>query len=368
MGYGQDLLNKASKATGITKASDVLAPGTRGVDAARWWGGNVAKARGGDGGGTIEVDADVRPTGNSAMQDMIYSQPNYEDTVYGEGGYDPGKFQYSREDYDPSQIQGYDPTKLGGVGYEVGGYDVAQRGGLEGYDPTKVEAMNFDPYRRNNLQDVSAASASGQASAEGAMARSGGLSSSDRMAMASQFNRDKIAGRSQVLGQSDELEAGNIFQVGMENARSQTGADRYLAEQGNLGRFTDQRMQTDANRYGSDAQNRAAEINAAAQTTADQRRGEARDQLMMQNVQDRNAYNRADAERRYGEAGDLYGGRRDDWATKGQIMSGNPGLDYGPRPSAPPSSSPARGIWDQPRDPAAGTRTLGRNRDRSRRA
>lgn len=316
------------EATNIRKPTDFLAPGRRTQDAARWSG----KTLSGGGGGQLSVDAEVRPTGNDAMQDMIWSQPSYEDTVYGKGGYDPGKFESIREDYDPSQIQGYDPTKLGGVGYELGGYDVAQRGGLEGYDPTKVDAMNFDPYRRNNLQDVSAASASGQASAEGAMARSGGLSSSDRMAMASQFNRDKISGRSQVLGQSDELEAGNRFQVGMENARAQTGADKYLSDQENKGMFMDQRLQTDANMYDANTLNRASEYNATAQTQADQRRGEARDQMMAQNVDGRNAWRQADAARRYGESGDLYGGRRDEWTTKGQLMSGNPGLDYGEKP------------------------------------
>lgn len=244
------------------------------------------------------------------MQEMIWSQPAYEESVYGEGGYDPEKFGYGREDYDVGSITGYD----------VGGYDVAQRGGLQGYDPTQVEAMNFDPYRRNKLQDVSATSASGLASAQGNLARTGGMSASDRMAMASQFNRDKIAGRSQSLGQTDELEAANRFQVGRENAQAQTGADRYLAGQENLGMFTDQRMQTDANRYLAGAENTAAQELNQAQNVA-----------RMGNVDSRNAYQRAQAERRYGEAQDLYGGRKDDWTTRGQVMSGNPGLDYGER-------------------------------------
>jgi hypothetical protein len=174
------------------------------------------------------------------------------------------------------------------------------------------------------------------------------------MAMASQFNRDKIAGRSQVLGQSDELEAGNRFQVGMENARAQTGADKYLAGQENLGMFADQRLQTDANRYESDIGNRAAEINAAAQTESDRRRGELQDEIRMQNVLDRNAYNKSEAERLYGESKDLYGGKVDDWTTRGQILSGNPNLEYGPKPS-----QPKKDIRQQPRDSSAGSRIWG---------
>ena len=243
--------------------------------------------------------------------------------MYG-GSYDPNKFGYDREDYDVDGIQGYDVARLGGDGFELSGYDIGQRGDLQGYDPTQVDAMNFDPYRRNNLQDVNAASASGQASAEGAMARSGGMSASDRMAMASQFNRDKIAGRSQTLGQTDELEAANRFQTQTENARAQTGADRYLAGQENQGMFTDQRMQTEANRYDSDTNNQAASWNAAQANTAAQELNAAQNAARFSNTDNRNAYSRDEAARRYKERGDLYGGKRDEWFTKGQLMSGNP--------------------------------------------
>lgn len=312
-----------SEITGIRQPKDLLAPGTRTKDTLK------GISQGITGGSSMDTGGGGRLAPPDPMQQMIDTAPDYLEDMYG-GTYDPNKFGYDRQDFDIDSITGYDPTKLGGEGFEIGGYDVAQRGGLQGYDPTQIDAMNFDPYRRNKLQDVSATSASGQASAEGALARTGGMSAADRMALASQFNRDKIAGRSQSLGQTDELEAANRFQTQMENARAQTGADRYLAGQENLGMFTDQRLMTDANRYGSDAQNRAAEINAAAQTTADQRRGEAQDQLRMQNTSDANAYARANAERRYREQGDLYGGKRDEWMTRGQIMSGNPNLDYGP--------------------------------------
>ena len=350
-----------SDMTGLEKPEDLLSPGTATKKATLSSMRGAAKAFSGGKGGSISADADVRPTGHSGMQEMLWNQPGYEDTVYGPGGYDPSKFGYEREDYDPNDIQGYDPTKLGGVGYEVGGYDVAERGGLQGYDPTEVQAMNFDPYRRNNLQDVSATSASGQASAEGALARSGGMSTADRMAMASQFNRDKIAGRSQVLGQTDELEAGNRFQVGMENARAQTGADKYLAGQQNQGMFTDQRLQTDANRYGSDASNRASEINAAAQTESDRRRGEMQDEVRMQNTTDQNAYNKSEAGRKYQESGDLYGGQVDDWTTRGQVLAGNPNLDYGPKPKPKPKP-----LWERPRSSSAGSRTWGSDKDKDK--
>ncbi len=262
------------------------------------------------------------------LQEHVYGRPTYGEGLYGAGGYDPSKFEYSRENYDPSQLEGYSISELG----SGQGYDVAERGQLQGYAPTQIDTMNFDPYRRNNLQDVNAASASGQASAEGAMARSGGLSASDRMAMASQFNRDKISGRSQVLGQSDELEAGNIFQVGRENALAQTGADRYLAGQENQGMFADQRYATDRSRYGADTANRFSELNAAAQTTANQRLGEARDELRMQNVQDRNQLSRDNVDRRYQEQGDLYDNTRAEYDSDGQLLSGNPNIDLGRRP------------------------------------
>ncbi len=305
----------------------------------------------GGGGGSVnspgseQQRAQTAPTTESAkrnLQEHVYGRPKYGEGLYGQGGYDPDKFQYEREDYDPSQLEGYDISRLG----SGQGYDVAQRGGLQGYDPTQVEAMNFDPYRRNNLQDVNAASASGLASAQGNLARTGGMSASDRMAMASQFNRDKISGRSQVLGQTDELEAGNRFQVGRENALAQTGADRYLAGQENQGLFADQRYGTERNRYGADVSNRNAELNASAQTTANQRIGEARDKLRMSNVQERNQLGRDNADRRYQEQTDLYSNTRAEYDSDGQLLSGNPDIDLGRRPVDPndlyPQSSNTR--------------------------
>jgi hypothetical protein len=175
-------------------------------------------------------------------------------------------------------------------GYNIGDYGAAKVDPREahGYDISgpqaqtvdsikEMQAMNFDPYRRRALQDVEASSASGQATAESNLARSGGLSAADRMAMASQFNRERISGRQGALGKYDEMEARNIYDVdrtnvGAENqrryanqaaqqqaemarAQMQTGASRYQASERNrlLGRNQDIMMQQAAAQERSNA-------------------------------------------------------------------------------------------------------------------
>jgi hypothetical protein len=241
-------------------------------------------------GGTYNEAADPNhpnhPT--NQLRDHLSKAPIFGD-MYGEGGYDKDKFGTAWEDYVLQDLEGYDVSILGG-----------EDNPLEGYDISEIEGMNFDPYRRNALQDVTATSASDQASAEGALARTGGLSASDRMAMASQFNRDKISGRSGALGKYDQMEATNIYNVGAANASAQTDSNRYDAEQANT----------------------AAAWNAAQKT--EQNKALMAEQQRIHDANTKGSYDSgvSDAARRYKEQQDLYASQFDTWKMKGQFMGG----------------------------------------------
>lgn len=221
-----------------------------------------------------------------AVSEHLEDIPQWEQDAWGEGGYDPDKYGYDAESYEFDEDAYYDPTKLGSEGYELG----------------YLEAQDFDPYRRNALQNVTATSASDQASAEGALARTGGLSASDRMAMASQFNRDKIEGRSQSLGKYDEMESSNLYNVGKANV----GID-----------------------------NTAAEINAAAQTSRDKASSELAHETRNEEIKAANLRKKEDAARRYKEAVDKYENDYEIWAKEGEFMaSGAKAKDKPVKPKA----------------------------------
>lgn len=79
-------------------------------------------------------------------------------------------------------------------------------------NPDDLQRINLTPQsfaaqRGQALSDIDVQSASGLASAQTQLAQSGGLSAADRMALASQFNRDKIAGRQGALGKYGAMEA-----------------------------------------------------------------------------------------------------------------------------------------------------------------
>ena len=79
-------------------------------------------------------------------------------------------------------------------------------------DPGQLQQLNlqgqdYSAARSQALGDVNRQSAAGLAGAQTQLAASGGLSAADRMALASQFNRDKIQGRQSALGQFAGLEA-----------------------------------------------------------------------------------------------------------------------------------------------------------------
>ena len=309
-----------------------------GGDTGKWMAGNYKDIgvggtgrRGGTSRGQQEaeaeaarVEAEQQAIRQSEFDQHVASMPTYSDSMYGPGGYERNRYGTERTGYDLDAIEGYDVAQLGGEGYTLDSYKVADRADLTGYDPTKLQNMNFDPYRRNTLQDVSATSASGQASAEGALARTGGASASDRMALAAQFNRDKIAGRSQAMGKSDELEALNRYQVGNANATAQSEADRYFSEQENKGIFKDQELQTDVNRYDADTSNAAATWQAAQDTMRDRDLKTRRSDARMANTREQNQWNWDEQARRYKEQQDLYSTGQDEWKTKGQVMSGGP--------------------------------------------
>lgn len=75
-----------------------------------------------------------------------------------------------------------------------------QLGAINAVDPSQLSTINlqapsFGARQSQALSDIERQSASGLAGAQTSLAQSGGLSAADRMALASQFNRDKMMGR-----------------------------------------------------------------------------------------------------------------------------------------------------------------------------
>jgi hypothetical protein len=263
-------------------------------------------------------------------QQHVSNQPSYSDMITNDGSYqiqsiDPNQLSgYQIDKLDPSQLQGYEVDKIGEG-------DIANREYQELGDIEKVKAMSFDPYRRNALQDVDASSASGLASAQGDMARTGGLSAADRMALASQFNRDKIQGRQNALGKYDEMSAMNQYQTGLANANiandaTYWGADQRVANEasrvGNLNDATlwNKGQQTLANQYKVGEQNSQRVRNQKLQTDANKYITGERNNAYVSNVDNQNNYAQDSATRKRQAELDAYNAKKDEWMKKGQIM------------------------------------------------
>jgi len=307
------------------------------------------------------------------------NMPTFANAVTADGSYDIGSINhgdlkgYDISRLDPDAQRGYsisslDPDKMRGYdtkGYDTTGYDVDERGYQELGDLQMQDAMNFDPYRRNALQDIDASTASGQATAEGAMQRSGGLTAADRMAMASEFNRNKIQGRQGALGKYDEMEAQNLYQTNMANAdtanrgtlwgadqRVANEADRasqqnqqnaylasqdnqqakylsdqqnqqnaYLANQQNQAMTQNTQAQPAANQYLAGQQNQANLYNAEQQTAANQYLSNQQNDATRTNVESQNAYAKDSADRKRQAETDAYNAKFTEWDKQGQILS-----------------------------------------------
>jgi len=89
-------------------------------------------------------------------------------------------------------------------------------------DPGQLQRLNirapmYDAQRSAALSDISGQSDAGLAGAQTSLAQSGGLSAADRMALASQFNRNKIMGRQGALAKFGGMEEQGRFAADKAN-------------------------------------------------------------------------------------------------------------------------------------------------------
>jgi hypothetical protein len=264
--------------------------------------------------------------------------------------YDPATETF---DYDAQGLfNAADPSKVRSVagsgtfirGDDAIGYSLDpssyQASQLSEGDLRELDRMNFDPYRRNALQDVESTYASGLAGAQSDLARSGGLTAADRMGLASEFNRQRIAQRQGALGKYDEMEARNIYDVGRANvdmynrqqltnlanrqqtmlaqSEAQTGSQRYAAVAKNQRAAERAAAEQQANQFYATAQNRArqqelaniqqaAMMQGQASAAAKQHQAEARNRQLMANM---DAYNQRNlAQSRYEQQNAQFGHR-----------------------------------------------------------
>lgn len=114
-----------------------------------------------------------------------------------------------------------------------------------------LQGQSFDPYRSQALGDINAQSSSGLASAQSGLAGSGGLGAADRMALASQFNRNKIQGRQGAIGKFAGMEADSAASADKAN-------QMFNAQAQNQNLYANQRaqQQADQNQFQADLANR----------------------------------------------------------------------------------------------------------------
>ena len=80
-----------------------------------------------------------------------------------------------------------------------------------------MEAFDYDPLRQRALGDLAATSRSQYQTALSGQAAAGGLTAADRMALASSFNRSRMVGEADLLGQFGVAQGQNIWETEQAN-------------------------------------------------------------------------------------------------------------------------------------------------------